>query len=157
MKRKRRQLTKEQKETLKLLEVAEQGALDVLNDVQKLINYIRLGPPKRDYYDVVLEQKEPVSINRIAKDYGMNKHQMFELLCSLNFYKKNSMGYTITKESAERGYTKSTFVPFDHPQLGPIEKLNSKWTQAGRFEIYHKLKKIGYLPLIEQKSKNNSK
>ncbi|GHU73480.1 AntA/AntB antirepressor [Clostridia bacterium] len=106
--------------------------------------------PKASYYDVVLNCKDVVSVNTIAKDYGKSAQWLNQYLHDKRVQYKQGNIWLIYQEHAEYGYTATK----THPYLGSDGethyKVHTHWTQKGRLFVYGLLKADGILPLIEQ-------
>lgn len=106
--------------------------------------------PKADYYDEILKNKGLVTITQIAKDYGLSGSAMNRKLHELGVQFKQSGQWLLYSEYHDKGYTHSETVEFEHTDGRSDVKMNTKWTQKGRFFLYELLKKNGILPLIEK-------
>lgn len=106
--------------------------------------------PKADYYDEILKNKGLVTITQIAKDYGLSGSTMNRKLHELGVQFKQSGQWLLYSKYHDKGYTHSETVEFEHTDGRPDVKMNTKWTQKGRFFLYELLKKNGILPLIEK-------
>lgn len=122
----------------------EKALLQAQNTTQaKLIQEME---PKVSYYDKILQGKSLVSINTIAKDYGMSAVAFNKLLHELKIqYKQGSMWF-LYQRYADKGYTQSkTYLVSD-----TMSKESTYWTQSGRKFLYDKLKENGILPVCER-------
>ena len=101
--------------------------------------------PKANYYDVILQNKELLSITQIAKDYGKSGTWLNKFLSDKKVQFKQSGVWFLYAKYADKGYTSSkTFID-------DVEKahMHTYWTQKGRLFIYDLLKQNGIFPLIE--------
>lgn len=101
--------------------------------------------PKANYYDVILQNKELLSITQIAKDYGKSGTWLNKFLADKKVQFKQSGVWFLYAKYADKGYTSSkTFID-------DVEKahMHTYWTQKGRLFIYDLLKQNGIFPLIE--------
>lgn len=107
--------------------------------------------PKADYTDRILQNKGLVTITQIAKDYGMSGYKMNKLLYELGVqYKSGGGQWLLYSRHQAKGYTHSHTVDIKRSDGTHDIKMETKWTQKGRLFLYEKLKKSGYLPVIEQ-------
>lgn len=107
--------------------------------------------PKADYTDRILQNKGLVTITQIAKDYGMSGYKMNKLLYELGVqYKSGGGQWLLYSRHQAKGYTHSHTVDITRSDGTHDIKMETKWTQKGRLFLYEKLKKSGYLPVIEQ-------
>ena len=107
--------------------------------------------PKANYYDVVLNCKDLVSVSKIAKDYGMSATEMNKLLHKLGVQYKQSEVWLLYQKYAKLGWTSTKTITYPDNEGFIHSKVHTYWTQAGRLGLYHLLKENGYLPKIELK------
>jgi phage antirepressor YoqD-like protein len=91
-----------------------------------------------------------VTITQIAKDYGMSGKTMNQILHELNIQYKQSNQWLLYHQHQNKGYTSSETIEIPRGDGTVLVKMNTKWTQKGRLYLYERLKKKGYIPLIEQ-------
>lgn len=107
--------------------------------------------PKASYYDLVLNNKDLVSISVIAKDYGWSAQRMNEYLHKKGVQYKRQKIWLLYQRYAEEGYTSTK----THSYLGSDGdvhiSVSTCWTQKGRLFIYDLLKNDGILPMIERR------
>lgn len=107
--------------------------------------------PKASYYDLVLNNKDLVSISVIAKDYGWSAQRMNEYLHKKGVQFKRQRTWLLYQRYAEKGYTSTK----THSYLGSDGdvhiSVSTCWTQKGRLFIYDLLKSDGILPMIERR------
>ena len=107
--------------------------------------------PKADYTDRILQNKGLVTITQIAKDYGMSGQGMNALLNRLCIQYKTASGqWLLYSKYQAKGYTHSKTIDIVRTDGTNDIKMETKWTQKGRLFLYEKLKKHGYLPMIER-------
>lgn len=106
--------------------------------------------PKADYYDQILKSKKLITVNAIAKDYGMSAQALNKILHDLKVQFKQSGQWLLYAKYHDKGYTSSE--PHKYTKKDGTEdfKLHTKWTQKGRIFLYNLLKNNGILPTIEQ-------
>lgn len=106
--------------------------------------------PKVDYCDVILQCADLITTSAIAKDYGYSAKAFNKLLHKLGIQFKQGDLWLLYQKYATRGWTQTK----THKYMGGDEQIHCKvhtyWTQKGRLELYHLLKRNGILPLIEQ-------
>ena len=108
--------------------------------------------PKANYYDLVLNCKDVVSVSEIAKDYGKTAQWLNDFLrkADVQYQMQGQKTWLLKSQYATEGYTQSK----THTYLGSDgenhTKMHTYWTQKGRLFIYHLLKAKGILPLIER-------
>ena len=108
--------------------------------------------PKADYTDRILKNSGLVTITQIAKDYGMSGQGMNALLNRLCVQYKTASGqWLLYSKYQAKGYTHSKTIDIIRTDGTTDIKMETKWTQKGRLFLYEKLKKHGYLPMIEKK------
>ena len=107
--------------------------------------------PKADYTDRILKNSGLVTITQIAKDYGMSGQGMNALLNRLCVQYKTASGqWLLYSKYQAKGYTHSKTIDIIRTDGTTDIKMETKWTQKGRLFLYEKLKKHGYLPMIEK-------
>lgn len=106
--------------------------------------------PKADYYDQILKSKKLITVNAIAKDYGMSAQALNKILHDLKVQFKQSDQWLLYAKYHDKGYTSSE--PHKYTKKDGTEdfKLHTKWTQKGRIFLYNLLKENDILPTIEQ-------
>ena len=137
-------------ESLRMLadKIEENEALKLDNKIKQ--QQIMEMKPKVDYCDKILSSKSLVTITQIAKDYGMSGKAMNQILHDLKIQYKQSNQWLLYHQYQNKGYTSSETIEIPRGDGTVLVKMNTKWTQKGRLYLYERLKKKGYLPLIEQ-------
>lgn len=108
--------------------------------------------PKSDYTDKILRSTSLLSINQIAKDYGMSAIQMNRILHNLGIQYKQGEQWLLYSKYHDKGYTHSETFVVKHSDGTTEIKMITKWTQKGRLFLYQKLKSEGFIPNIEKLS-----
>lgn len=108
--------------------------------------------PKADYYDQILKSKKLITVNAIAKDYGMSAQALNKILHDLKVQFKQSGQWLLYAKYHDKGYTHSE--PHRYVKKDGTEdfSLHTKWTQKGRIFLYNLLKENGILPKIEKQN-----
>lgn len=106
--------------------------------------------PKATYYDLVLQNKDLISMSAIAKDYGKSATAFNKLLNELGVQYKQGKIWLLYQNYADKGYTSTKTHVYSKSGGDVGTSIHTYWTQQGRLFIYHLLKKEGILPLIEQ-------
>ncbi len=114
---------------------------------EKLIEEMQ---PKVSYCDIVLNCKELVTVNAIAKDYGKSAVWLNKWLHEHGIQYKQGEVWLLYQKYANKGYVKSKTTTFIGTDGGQHAKSHTYWTQRGRIFLYELLKENGILPLIEQ-------
>lgn len=106
--------------------------------------------PKASYYDLVLQCKDLIPTNVIAKDYGWSAIRLNRFLAEKKIQYKTGGVWLLYQKYAEQGYTKTkTFAqPSDGNEFH--SRVHTYWTQKGRLFIYDTMKEAGVLPIIER-------
>ena len=109
--------------------------------------------PKADYYDQILKSTKLITVNAIAKDYGMSAQALNKILHDLKVQFKQSGQWLLYAKYHDKGYTHSE--PHRYVKKDGTEdfSLHTKWTQKGRIFLYYLLKENGILPKIEKQIK----
>jgi prophage antirepressor-like protein len=106
--------------------------------------------PKATYYDFILQTKAAISVNQIAKDYGMSARQLNNLLHDFKVQYKEGGIWLLYRDHAPMGYTSSKTHNYTNSRNEQCSKLHTYWTQKGRLFIYDLLKQHSILPMIER-------
>ena len=102
--------------------------------------------PKADYCERILQSKEALTVTVIAKDYGMGGAQFNDLLAKLKIQYKVGKTWVLYQDYANKGYTvtETKLLP------NGLTVTITRWLQKGRMFLYHKLKDIGIVPVVER-------
>lgn len=139
-------------EALKKLNTVARLAMDLKNERERrLIAEQRVNEltPNLTYYDKVLSHKAPVTMARIAKDYGLSYGDMTYKLSELGVIYKDGDTWLLCDKYQHEGWTLSKVVLKDKTDGTPKAIMHTKWTQKGRLWLYELLKDHNILPLIE--------
>ena len=131
---------KEEREKRKALEAQMKVQAKQIEEMQ----------PKVTYYDIVLNSKDLVSVNTIAKDYGKSAIWLNKWLHDQKIQYRQGKVWVLYQRYAKKGYAKSRTRAFSGTDGVNHARVHTYWTQAGRLFIYNLLKENGILPLIEQ-------
>lgn len=104
--------------------------------------------PKADYFDQILKSKKLITVNAIAKDYGMSARALNKLLNELGVQYKQGDIWLLYAKYQDKGYTQTITYALDEE----YSKVSTKWTQKGRLFIYDLLRDEGILPTIEKQN-----
>ena len=110
---------------------------------------IALLQPKADYCEKVLESKEHLTSELIAKEYGQRAQWLHEVLGKQGKIYKRGRHIYMKAPFDKDGYRTSETVTLERGKT----VVNHYWTQKGRWFIYNTLKKIGIVPLDEREEK----
>lgn len=106
--------------------------------------------PKADYCVKVLESKEHLTSELIAKEYGQSAAWLHETLIKLGAMYMRRRGkkcyYYMKAPYAKAGYRDSETVTLERG----LTVVNHFWAQKGRNFIYNTLKKSGIVPVAER-------
>lgn len=105
---------------------------------------------KADYTDMILQNKDTITVTAIAKDYGMSAKTFNKILHELRIQYKQSDQWFLYEKYQKCGYTHSKTTQYIKSDGRSGTKLNTEWTQKGRLFLYNKLKENGIIPVIEQ-------
>lgn len=106
--------------------------------------------PKADYCDVILQCKDLVITSVVAKDYGYSAKSFNKLLHELGIQFKQSGIWLLYQKYAAKGWTQTKTHNYPGADGEMHCKAHTYWTQKGRIELYHLLKRNGILPVIER-------
>ena|SRR5699024_1814424 len=105
--------------------------------------------PKATYYDLILDSNDTMTVNQIAKDYGMSAQAFNKLLDDLGIQYKQSGQWLLRAKYQSNGYTQSKSYKYPKNDGTIGVNLSTKWTQKGRLFLYEILKDNDVLPNIE--------
>lgn len=131
---------KDEREKRKALEAKTAAQAELIEEMQ----------PKVSYYDIVLNCKELVTVNAIAKDYGKSAVWLNKWLHEHGVQYKQGKMWHLYQKYAGKGYTQSKTYAIPDDSGDSHAKPLTCWTQKGRLFLYNLLKENGILPLIEQ-------
>lgn len=131
---------KEEREKRKALEAKSAAQAQLIEEMQ----------PKATYYDIVLNCKELVTVNAIAKDYGKSAVWLNKWLHEHGVQYKQGKMWHLYQKYAGKGYTQSKTYAVPDDSGDSHAKPLTCWTQKGRIFLYELLKENGILPLIEK-------
>ena len=144
------------------LKMANAKLLDAEQLIQQLETTISIQnqqiaelQPKADYYNLVLDCPDAISITAIAKEYGKSGKWLNDYLHEHGVqYKQNGI-WLLYQRFANRGFTctKAILQKDDTGRQRP--KMHTYWTQKGRAFIHEGMKRDGILPVVERMKKEN--
>ena len=111
---------------------------------------IDLMQPKASYYDVVLQCKDLVPVNTIAKDYGWSAIKLNSFLHEHGVQYKQGDIWHLYQDYADKGYTGTRTQIFEGRDGEQHSREHTYWTQKGRLFLYEFLKGNGILPVMER-------
>ena len=106
--------------------------------------------PKVSYCDIVLQCKDLVTVNTIAKDYGWSAIRLNAYLHEHGIQYKQGEIWHLYQDYAEKGYTGTRTQIFTGTDGEQHSREHTYWTQKGRLFLYEYLKADGILPTIER-------
>lgn len=139
-------------EALNRLNTVTRLATDLKNERERrLIAEQRVSEltPNLTYYDKILARKAPVTMARIAADYGLSYGAMNHKLSELGVIYKEGDTWLLCEKYQHEGWTLSKVVLKDKTDGTQKAIIHTEWTQKGRLGLYGLLKKHNILPLIE--------
>ena len=121
------------------------GLAQQVKDANAKIAFLQ---PKADYCEKVLESKEHLTSELIAKEYGQRAQWLHEVLGKQGKIYKRGRHIYMKAPFDKEGYRTSETVTLERGKT----VVNHYWTQKGRWFIYNTLKKIGIVPLDERET-----
>lgn len=106
--------------------------------------------PKADYCDVILQCADLVTTSVIAKDYGYSAKRFNKLLHELKIQFKQGDIWLLYQKYAAKGWSQTKTHKYTGGDGQQHCKVHTYWTQKGRIELYHILKRNGIAPMIER-------
>ncbi|KZK38775.1 Phage antirepressor protein [Lactococcus cremoris] len=105
---------------------------------------------KTRYLDLILDSPDELIVKQIAQDYGMSAVKFNQILNKLRIQYKQNNQWILYSKFQGKGYIKSRTFNYVGNDGKQHTRINTCWTQKGREFLYRKLKKAGYLPVVEQ-------
>ena len=119
------------------------GLAQQVKDAQAKIAALQ---PKAEYCEKVLESKEHLTSELIAKEYGRGGHWLHDLLIKADVMFRRGRHYFLKSKYANYGYRDSETKTLERGKT----VTPHYWTQKGRQFVYQFLKKRGILPTLER-------
>lgn len=132
-------LKDEQKARLELEKENSQLSLDLAEATEKT-----------RYLDLILDSPDELIVKQIAQDYGISAVKFNQILNKLRIQYKQNNQWILYSKFQGKGYIKSRTFNYIGSDKKQHTRINTCWTQKGREFLYRKLKKAGYLPVVEQ-------
>lgn len=111
---------------------------------------LKEASPKVAYYDTILKSKGTVTTSQIAKDYGLSAASLNNILHEAKIQYKQNKQWLLYSKHADKGYTQSYAIDFNHKDGTPDVKMNTRWTQRGRIMIHELLISMDIRPNIDK-------
>ncbi|MGV9046259.1 phage antirepressor [Lactococcus lactis] len=105
---------------------------------------------KTRYLDLILDSPDEIIVKQIAQDYGISAVKFNQILNKLRIQYKQNNQWILYSKFQGKGYIKSRTFNYIGSDKKQHTRINTCWTQKGREFLYRKLKKAGYLPVVEQ-------
>ncbi|WP_195362860.1 phage antirepressor KilAC domain-containing protein [Lactococcus lactis] len=105
---------------------------------------------KTRYLDLILDSPDELIVKQIAQDYGMTAVRFNQILNKLRIQYKQNNQWILYSKYQGKGYIRSRTFNYVGNDGKQHTRINTCWTQKGREFLYRKLKKAGYLPVVEQ-------
>jgi len=105
---------------------------------------------KTRYLDLIFESTDDLLTTQIAQDYAKGAPTFNKILSDLRIQRKVNGQWVLYRKYMGKGYIKSRTHTFTDKNGRNRTNVTTTWTQKGREFLYRKLKKAGYLPVVEQ-------
>ncbi|WP_305774806.1 phage antirepressor [Lactococcus lactis] len=105
---------------------------------------------KTRYLDLILDSPDELIVKQIAQDYGISAVKFNQILNKLRIQYTQNTQWILYSKFQGKGYIKSRTFNYIGSDKKQHTRINTCWTQKGREFLYRKLKKAGYLPVVEQ-------
>lgn len=124
--------------------------------VSSLSKDLNIAKPKIEYHDLILNNDSLLSVNQIAKDYGLTARGFNQLLHDLGVQYKQSNTWHLYAKYQRFGYTQTQ--PY-YDRKGNLLSTSTKWTQDGKKFLYkllrsHEIYPVAIIPPVEYIDKN---
>jgi len=105
--------------------------------------------PLADYCKQVLTTNETVTVSQIAQDYGYTAQAFNNLLHDLGLQYFVNGQWILYASIKDKGYVQSFTALYTRHDGTQVSKMYTRWTQCGRLFLYHRLKSVGIVPVME--------
>lgn len=142
-----------EKQQLLLETQAKQQQIEVQSaQIQELNHAVEEMQPKVSYLDLIMNDKQALTVTQIAQDYGMSPIKFNKLLQYYRVQRKVNGVWIIYAPYIKEGYVFSQTRSKDRADGTKFFYQYTAWTYKGRAFLYQQLKKKGILPTIERNS-----
>lgn len=133
------------------LKSEQQARLELEKENNQLNVELAEATEKTRYLDLILESPDELIVKQIAQDYGTTAVKFNQILNKLRVQYKQNNQWILYSKYQGKGYIKSRTFNYIGSDNKQHTRINTCWTQKGREFLYRKLKKAGYLPVVEQR------
>lgn len=105
--------------------------------------------PKANYYDLILQSSEVLTVSQIANDYDISPQEFNNILYKFRIQHKVNGQWVLYQEHKGNGYTVPRTYHYENFKGSGSNTLTC-WTQKGRVFLYDFLKEKGIVPTIER-------
>ena len=103
---------------------------------------------KAEYYDILMNSKNLITVSEIAYEYGTSASNFNQLLFRLGIQFKIDDTWFLTEEYAGKGYVRTDVRKcYDYRINSYRSYVHTRWTQKGAEFLYRLLESIGITPV----------
>ncbi len=128
----------------------QEARLELEKENSRLSLDLAEATEKTRYLDLILDSPDELIVKQIAQDYGISAVKFNQILNKLRIQYKQNNQWILYSKFQGKGYIKSRTFNYIGSDKKQHTRINTCWTQKGREFLYRKLKKAGYLPVVEQ-------
>ena len=128
----------------------QEARLELEKENRQLSLDLAEATEKTRYLDLILDSPDELIVKQIAQDYGISAVKFNQILNKLRIQYKQNNQWILYSKFQGKGYIKSRTFNYIWSDKKQHTRINTCWTQKGREFLYRKLKKAGYLPVVEQ-------
>lgn len=128
----------------------QEARLELEKENSQLSLELAEATEKTRYLDLILDSPDELIVKQIAQDYGISAVKFNQILNKLRIQYKQNNQWILYSKFQGKGYIKSRTFNYIGSDKKQHTRINTCWTQKGREFLYRKLKKAGYLPVVEQ-------
>lgn len=132
------------------LKEEQEARLELEKENSQLSLDLAEATEKTRYLDLILDSPDELIVKQIAQDYGISAVKFNQILNKLRIQYKQNNQWILYSKFQGKGYIKSRTFNYIGSDKKQHTRINTCWTQKGREFLYRKLKKAGYLPVVEQ-------
>lgn len=128
----------------------QEARLELEKEKKQLSIELAEATEKTRYLDLIFESTDDLLTTQIAQDYAKGAPTFNKILSDLRIQRKVNGQWVLYRKYMGKGYIKSRTHTFTDKNGRNRTNVTTTWTQKGREFLYRKLKKAGYLPVVEQ-------
>ncbi len=103
--------------------------------------------PQAEYANRIIHAGGLMNTTQVAADYSMSAIKLNRILSQeVHFIYKTGGQWVLYSKYKDKGYTESKTVEITNKDGSTTTRIQTRWTQKGRYKIYELMTKLGYKP-----------